>query len=306
MTFQNVLNSRYSVGLAQSLGRAVPLPMGYRIADWAGGQISRLGRTGIVQAVAANQRVVGGPDLAEAELARRVRAVFQNTGRCQFDFYHRLGRPEKILAVMSFSDEFERCLEKVCSTRPGEPGTLLVCPHLSNFELAGQAIALRGVRPLLLSFPQPKGGYQQQNQLRIQAGLETVPTSVEALRRATRTLETGGVVLTGVDRPIQGGKYRPMFFDRPASLPVMHVRLAMKLGIPITVIACSTLPDGTYRTIVSDPIPMQPDADLARGLVRNAEVVLRVIEKWIRQAPEQWSMFYPVWPEISSAPQGEA
>jgi predicted LPLAT superfamily acyltransferase len=29
----------------------------------------------------------------------------------------------------------------------------------------------------------------------------------------------------------------------------------------------------------------------------NTEMVLKVAEGYIRQAPYQWAMFYPVWPE---------
>ncbi len=305
MSFQSLLNSRYSVGLAQGLGRAVPRSFGYWLADAGGGWISGLRQTGIVRTVETNQRVIGGPALRQDELKRRVRATFQNTGRCLYDFYSRVGRPEAILAVMSYSEEFERCWERVHSVRPGEPGSLLVVPHLSNFELAGQIMALRGARPLLLSTPQPKGGYRRQNQLRSQSGLETAPASIEALRRATRTIEAGGIVITGVDRPAPGGKYHPNFFNRPSDLPVSHVRLALKLGIPVTPVACRTLPDGTYQIIAAEPIPMQPDADLAAALVRNTETILGVIESWIRQAPEQWSMFYPVWPDELREKQGE-
>jgi KDO2-lipid IV(A) lauroyltransferase len=129
--------------------------------------------------------------------------------------------------------------------------------------------------------------------------------SIEALRRATDVLNAGGAVLTGVDRPIADSKYRPSFFGQPVSLPVFHVRLALKLGLPITVVACQAQPDGNYQILASDPIPMQPNPDLVTETVRNAEAVLRVIQEWIRLTPEQWAMFYPVWPEINGQRQGE-
>jgi KDO2-lipid IV(A) lauroyltransferase len=259
-------------------------------------------RTGIVRAVEANQWVVGSEALSRDELAHRTRAVFRQDARCLYDLYHSLEQPDAIRQMFRFTPGFERVREQICA---GRQGTLLVCPHLGNFDLAGHAMAYRDVRPLVLSYPQPSEGYRVQNRLRSTAGLKMTPMSMQALRQATETLSQGGAVLTGVDRPIAGEKYRPVFFGRPAALPVWHVRLALKVRLPITVIACQILPDGGYQITASDPIPIQPHPDLVTETIRNAEAVLRVIEEWIRQAPEQWAMFYPVWPETITELRGQ-
>jgi KDO2-lipid IV(A) lauroyltransferase len=302
MDIQTIINSRYSVSLALRIGRLLPPSVGHRLADAVGGWLGSLRQTSIVQTVEANQRVIGGEGLSREELARRTRATFRQTGRCLYDLYHTAERPDAILEQVRFSVGFDRCVEQICS---GRQGTLLVCPHLSNFDLAGRAIAFRGIHLLVLSYPGPPGGYRTQNRLRSVAGLDMAPMSIEALRRATDVLNAGGAVLTGVDRPIADSKYRPSFFGQPVSLPVFHVRLALKLGLPITVVACQAQPDGNYQILASDPIPMQPNPDLVTETVRNAEAVLRVIQEWIRLTPEQWAMFYPVWPEINGQRQGE-
>lgn len=299
--FQSLVNSRYGVGLAMGVGRLLPPPAGYRLADWVGGWIGGMRQTGLVRAVEANQWVVGGANLSSGELARRTRGVFRQTGRCLYDLYHSVEQPEAILARFRYTPGFERVREEICA---GRQGTLLVCPHLGNFDLAGHAIAYRDVRPLVLSYPQPSGGYRIQNRLRDHAGLKMTPMTLESLRQASEILRAGGAVLTGVDRPIEDQKYRPVFFGRPSALPVTHIRLALKHHLPITVVACQALPGGAYQITASDPIPMQPHPDLVYETVRNAEAVLRVIEEWILQAPEQWAMFYPVWPETVSELRG--
>jgi phosphatidylinositol dimannoside acyltransferase len=300
---QSLINSQYGVGLAMGVGKLLPPAVGYRLADGVGGWIGGLRRTGIVRAVEANQWVVGGGNLNTGELDKRVRATFRQTGRCLYDLYHTLGRPEDIPAQFSYTPEFERLREQVCS---GRQGTLIVTPHLGNFDLAGHAIASRGLRPLVLSYPQPSSGYQAQNRLRESAGLKMMPMSIQALRLASETLRDGGAVLTGVDRPIVDEKYRPTFFGRPAALPVSHIRLALKHNLPVTIVACQVTPEGGYQVRASDPIPMRPDPDLVSETVRNAEAVLRVIEEWIVHAPEQWAMFYPVWPETICELRGDS
>ncbi len=300
---QSLINSQYGVGLALGVGRLLPPKAGHRLADGVGGWIGGLRRTGIVRAVEANQWVVGGGNLTRGELDYRIRATFQRTGRCLYDLYHSLDRPESILAQFSYTAEFERVREQICA---GRQGTLLVCPHLGNFDMAGHAMAYRGVRPLVLSYPQPSDGYRAQNRLRGLAGLKMMPMSIQALRQASETLREGGAVLTGVDRPIVDEKYRPVFFGRPAALPVSHIRLALKHHLPVTIVACQVKPDGGYQIRASDPIPMRPHPDLVSETVRNAEAVLRVIEEWILGSPEQWAMFYPVWPETICELRGDS
>jgi phosphatidylinositol dimannoside acyltransferase len=106
-------------------------------------------------------------------------------------------------------------------------------------------------------------------------------------------------VLTGIDRPLPNGdsKYRAHFFGRLASLPVFHIRLALKHKLPIVVLGACRQPDGRYCVWASEPIAMQPDADLVQETVSNAERILAVISGYIRRAPDQWAMYYPVWPE---------
>jgi KDO2-lipid IV(A) lauroyltransferase len=43
---------------------------------------------------------------------------------------------------------------------------------------------------------------------------------------------------------------------------------------------------------------MEPLPDRGAAILSNAEKVLQAAEAYIRQAPQQWSMFFPVWPDI--------
>ncbi len=173
----------------------------------------------------------------------------------------------------------------------------MVCPHLTNIDLIGHAAALAGMRFQVLSYPDPPASYRITNRLRSASGIDVTPMSIQALRKATTRLREHGFVLTGVDRPIDDEKYRPLFFGRRASLPVGHVRLALMTNVPVVVITGILQPGGRYRVWASDPIWMQPDDDLTTEIVTNAEKILRIIEQEILKAPEQWTMFYPVWPD---------
>lgn len=62
--------------------------------------------------------------------------------------------------------------------------------------------------------------------------------------------------------------------------------------------AVITLPDGTYRLVGSDPIWMTPNDDLETEIQSNAEKVLKAAEPIIAKHAQQWTMFYPIWPQF--------
>ena len=171
-------------------------------------------------------------------------------------------------------------------------------PHFSNYELACRAAALNGLTMQVLSYPNPGRSYRWQNKFRNFKGIEVTPISISNLRKAVKRLENGGTILTGIDRPNGGNDFRPMFFGKPSSLSSGFIRLAMRTGVPISVIICNTTADGKCRLSISDPIPMIRTNDMAADEIMNTEVVLSYIEDLIKRDRSNWSMFYPVWPEV--------
>jgi len=64
------------------------------------------------------------------------------------------------------------------------------------------------------------------------------------------------------------------------------------------VFAALQRPDGIYQILASEEIKLRPYTDRRVELVCNAERVLEVAASYIRQAPGQWSITLPAWPEI--------
>lgn len=298
MDFQTLINSRLGVALGLGLGRALPPDIGYRLADAIARLIAARHDLPMVRAMRANQWVVAGETLSAAELDQAVEDTFRHTARCLYDLYHHLNDLPALENRIVFSPPIERLIERL---KQGREGTVVVALHLSNFDLVGRAAALRGWRSLVLSYPQPGGGYRWQNAMRQQFGSTILPASPTALRTALRHLRAGGNVATGIDRPFPQSKHQLLFFGRPARLGTAPVYLALKAQVPVAVTAAVMDPDGRYRILGSDLIPMQPHPDREQAIILNAERLLRVAEDFIRQYPHQWAMFYPVWPEALHA-----
>jgi phosphatidylinositol dimannoside acyltransferase len=293
MRFQDFLNSRAGIAFVLGLGKIIPPGIGYPFAEWLGRMVAALKTNPMVRSVRANQWVASGQTLNSQQLDEITRQTFEHTADCLYDLYHNLNRPERIMEMVTLSPKLINTLEE---RKKSKNGTLILAPHLSNFDLAGRAMAIHGFPILVLTYPNPPGGYQWQNKMRQEFGLEIMPMFYESMRLARERLKNNGLVLTGMDRPMESSNHQPHFFGYPAPVPVTYVNLASQGAADFVVVACQSTSRGNYTTECSDIIPFQHAADKDLEYIVNADLVLKEAEKMIRLNPQQWSMFYPVWP----------
>ncbi|QRN82446.1 hypothetical protein JR338_08400 [Chloroflexota bacterium] len=285
------------IHLAILIGWIFPRRWGYGLATLVGNLIGSLKNNKMVKAIRANQYVVHGQEMPAEALNQIPKTIFVSAAKCIFDYFYFLPRPEKLHKVISFSPEASNAIERIKNQEP----TVVVCPHLSNFDLMGYTLALHKVDVQVLSFPNPNETYKVQNRLRERTGINVTPLDFSAFRQAQLRLQKGGSVLTGMDRPLadqSDTKYMPRFFGYETHLPVAYIRMALKANAPVVILAVVTLPDGNYRLIGSDPIWMTPNDDLETEIQTNAETVLKAAEPFIAEQAQQWAMFYPIWPQF--------
>jgi KDO2-lipid IV(A) lauroyltransferase len=294
LRLQDLVNSRFGIGFALAFGRLLPQAIAYRLIPVLADRMSQRRNSAMIEAVRANQWVVHGEQASDEQLDRLVRDTFRHTGHCLYDLYHNLNKSEEMQRLIRFGPNAGEYLNSVVQR---ERGLIIVGAHMSNFDFVLQSAGRLGFRGLALGMPEQIGGYKRQNELRRSAGLDIVPTSLASIRLAGKRLREGDIVVTGVDRPLEGSSYLPRFFGRPAAVTVHHILLALKEDVPIVAAAAILRPSGTYDILVSDPIEMSRGPNRRAELIANAEAVLAQIERFIQIAPEQWSMFYPVWPD---------
>jgi lauroyl/myristoyl acyltransferase len=292
---QKIINSSLSLRLVSALAQRLPPRVGYRIAEFAAAQIARQHNSEVVRAVRANQWVIRGENLDGETLDRIVHETFRYWARAIFDLYHYIQAPHTAGQFIVLEPSFQPLVQ-----RPefDKRGLIIVGLHLSNFDLILQWLCSQGMNPLLLTIPNPQGGRQLEYELRKRVGMRLLPASVGAFRQAIKYLQRGGMVATGIDRPIPSPQVCPRFFGRPAALHMHHIFLATKAQVPIVVAVTVLQEDGKYHVFASECIEMDahPHAETAR--LRNAERVLSTAEEFIRRAPQQWSVPLPVWPQV--------
>jgi KDO2-lipid IV(A) lauroyltransferase len=292
---QNTINSPLGLSIALLIGRYTPTRLGHHLANFAADYIASHKDWKMVQAARLNQWIVRGENLSQIELDAVVRQNFRNTARSIFDLYHNINNPKVFRQIVDVHPTAEELLQRPEYT---DRGLVVAGIHMSNFDFIGQAAGLQGVKAMFLALPDMHPGYRKQLDMRKEKGMNIVPTSSASIKQAVKFLRNGGTVMTGIDRPDESFPYRPRFFGRPAPLPIHHIFLALQARVPILVGSVIWQSDGKYHFLFAEPIEMQTHTDRHQEIIQNAERVLQVAADFIRQDPSQWSMTFPVWPDV--------
>jgi KDO2-lipid IV(A) lauroyltransferase len=292
---RKIINSPSGLKFAYLLGKSTPYWLGYRIAYFIADRISSRKEWKLTQIVRCNQWVVHGDNLTHSDLDGLVKNTFRSIATSIFDFYHTINNPSASLRLI---EEHPAAVEFIKRPEFGERGVVIAGIHMSNFDMAFQVGGLAGIKAMSLTVTEFNAAYKKQYEMRKKSGLNVVPASIGSIKRAVEHLKGGGLVITAVDWPDPNSAYRPKFFGYPAALPVHYVFLALKAHVPIVVAAIRKRPDGKYYFYFSEPIEMLPYPDRQQEIIRNVEKILHVAEEIIRNDPCQWSMTFPVWPDM--------
>jgi lauroyl/myristoyl acyltransferase len=277
------------------LGRNMPRPVGYALARLSASLISRRSRSPLVRSIKLNQSVARDLSPDAPELNAVVRRVLHNAARGYYESYYRIARGRDVVhESFTFGPELFAMLHDARSTGRG---IVVVAPHLGNLDLGLAGFAAEGYDIQAISYEDVPGGYQLQNRMREGSGYTVTPASAEAARTAFERLRRGGIVLTGMDRPLPNGATMIRFFGRPAPLPTGYVRLALSTSSLFFVVWLESVGDG-YRARAAGPIELVRTGSRSKDAVVNAEKVLAIAEEKIRAQPDEWMMFHPVWPQL--------
>jgi len=294
MDVNTLAKSSFGPVLAFSLARILPRGFAFWMADRVSAHLAENTSSEMVQAIRSNQAVVQDLAAQDPALDKAVINVLRHAGRCQVDLFKAYGGgPRAVVKSCALHESLAAGLDP---ERRGGRGLVVVGAHMSNFDMFLLSLHSRNIEAQVLSYPNPQGSYRVQNRIRKKFGVNLEPTSMKSLRAAFRTLSDGGIVATGVDRPGLGGE--PLsFFNRMAVLPVGHARLAVRTGAPVIAGVVQSTGRGKYQAVGSPLFEPVHSGDETRDTLELAQRVLGWFEDCIRQHPEEWLMFYPVWPE---------
>jgi KDO2-lipid IV(A) lauroyltransferase len=237
------------------------------------------------------------PEKSDTEIETILRGVWDNVGRMGAEFaqldrlwnedayQHAGGR------VQLGPESIERFLKLQNDGKPA----LIFASHLANWELPAVCAATYKLDSAVL--------YRKPNVAAIDAWLqetransmgEIISTDLSAPMKISQALERGAHVGMLVDQYYVRGVPVTFFGQSTMANPLL-ARLAQHFNCPIHGARIIRLPDNRFRAELTDEIHPVRDVNGKIDIAGTMQVVISVIEGWIRENPEQWLWLHRRW-----------
>jgi KDO2-lipid IV(A) lauroyltransferase len=175
-------------------------------------------------------------------------------------------------------------------------GIVLVTAHFGNWELAGAALASRGV-PLDVVAQRQRNPlfHTELTRSRTELGMRVILRG-DALREGLRSLRKGRVLALLGDQNLRRGGVFVDFLGKKASTARGAAVLALRVGCPMFFGLNRRLPGypPRYRVEIV-PVEVSPTGDLEGDAIRLTEVHTRLLEEQVRLTPEQYFWQHRRW-----------
>ncbi len=234
------------------------------------------------------------PDWTAARLRETVRRTYEHCALIVVElfFIRRLIRRETLDRYATFVgwENTQRALAR-------GKGLIIVVGHLGNWEFAGVASVLRGLRATAVARPLDNR-WVNDHLLRARAWTgQAVVYKQDALRRLVACLRAGRVVVIPSDQNVRSGGVFVPFFGRPASTIKSAAMLCEKYGTPLVVASKHRTGRSRFHHTIefSEPVVASDFPDDGRRQEHITAHFTRKLEESIRRHPAQYLWMHKRW-----------
>jgi len=278
----------FAYDLAEFLARLFPIDSVSDFGAWLGRTFGPL--TSLKRVAETNLRIAF-PDAPDAEIARLLRAQWDQIGRwaVEFPILDRIvADPSRVEVVGT---------ERLAAIRDrGEP-VVFISGHFSSFEIMSAVILKAGIT-CWITGRATNNPFVNARILasRKRYGVERFAAKgARGTRELMRALARGESVALMTDQKFNGGVAAPLFGVMCHTAPGA-ASFALRYGAPLQPMSVQRVGKVRFRVMVHDPIVLEDtgggDADLEAGVRR----INAFIEDRVREQPTQWFWVHKRWP----------
>jgi lauroyl/myristoyl acyltransferase len=131
--------------------------------------------------------------------------------------------------------------------------------------------------------------------------------STTNVREMIRVLRSGGMLCLLYDRPVSFAKgVRVRFFGRETAVPAGPAALALKTKAVILPVFMYRHPDRSFESVIYPPLTWTETGDRERDVQTIMQKLMDILQAVVRERPDQWYMFRPMWPEDAPVDRADA
>src|SRR5664280_1013664 len=188
-------------------------------------------------------------------------------------------------------------LEHLRSGQAAGRGTILALPHIGSWEYGGAFLATQDLPMTAVAERiEPPELFDYFVAQRAAMGLTVVPLGSDWGGAIGRAVRQGGVVGLLCDRDLTENGIEVEFFGEVTTMPAGPATVALRTGATLLTAAVYSGPGRDHRALVQPPIDTERTGTFRSDVQRITQEIATRFEGLIRQAPDQWHVFQPLWP----------
>lgn len=208
------------------------------------------------------------------------------------------------LPAMSSSDEVIasmkiRGVEHLQEALARGKGVVLASAHFGTIEVGGLRLADFTDFHAVYDTFHPEYLDELIQRKRREKGIDLVPAN--NVRAMLKVLRSGGTLCVLFDRPLDFARgVRVRFFGHETAVPAGPAVLALKTGATILPVYMFRQPDNSFESLIFPPIEPIDTGDRDRDTHSIMQRLMDTMQTVVRERPDQWYMFRPMWPNTAT------
>jgi len=255
--------------------------------------------SGKLRRVGERNLEIACPDLSPSERQRLLRGCFANLGRLLAVFAHVTNQPGELNSLIDCEG-----LEHLEAAEKSGRGVILFTGHIGAWELSSFGLSLFGhpLSFLVRRIDNPKIEALI-DRARTRLGNRTIDKR-SAAREMLQIMQSGGTlgILVDLNTLDREGIFVD-FFDVPASTTFTLAKLALRTNAQVLPVF-APWDESRKRFIlkIDEPLKFESTGDETEDVRRLTQMFTSVVEKYVRQYPDQWLWIHRRW---KTRPPGE-
>jgi len=185
-------------------------------------------------------------------------------------------------------------------------GAVLAAGHMGAAEVASVVLQRFDV-PIFLITGKQKNPLVDEvlNEMRRATGIPTVQRGSTLLRQVVGRLKKGGVLAFLADLRVSPTGTMVRFLGAEASVAPGMARFAKQTGVPVIPAVTRRVGWARHSFVLTDPVYPRDDLSKSEDCQRMTQEAFDVLDRAIRETPEQWFWFNKRWILDPPHPEGQ-
>ena len=261
------------------------------VSDFGAWLARRLGPLTSAHHVAETNLRIAFPDADDAQIARLLRAQWEQLGRwaAEFPVLHKIiADPTRVEVVGA---------DRLTAIRDGAGPVVFISGHFSSFEIMPAAILHAGIDCWITgrATNNPYINARILRQRRRYGVTQFAPKGAKGTRDLLRALARGESVALMNDQKFNGGVAAPFFGVLCHTAPGPST-FALRFGLPLQPMSVQRTTKARFRVVAHEPIVLEDTGDRDADIETGVRRINAFVEDRVRERPTEWFWVHKRWP----------